>query len=100
MSDKVHELKVAPRLRGGEPQPAVIEYVEHLLALAKTGEMQSIAVSFATAGGHPTDGWTLGDRDCDVFLVCAGLVSLQHRLAVSMNAPANCEQTYPPTDKT
>lgn len=83
---KVAILNIVPVDRTGAPQKDVIEYIEGLLARARTGELQSIAVAYAVSGGAAGQGAAYGKCPGDHFIIAGALLMAQHELAHEMSA--------------
>ena len=79
-----------------EPQPNVILFIEGLLARAKAGEIQSIAVTYAAENGHPCDGYSRGSRGIDTFILAAGILCLSAKIAGILN---ETEDRVPPPEE-
>lgn len=62
-SDKVKSFPGVPlpdRPRDSQPVPEVVAFIEGLLARAKAGDIQAIAVAYAAPGEVTGDGWSVG----------------------------------------
>jgi hypothetical protein len=81
---KVAVLNVVPVDRTGAPQKIVIEFVEGVLARARTGEIQSIVVAYAHANGWAGHGNSCGERRGDCFAVGTALLLAEHEFACQM----------------
>jgi hypothetical protein len=95
----VRTLSVVPidRSAGGSPQPRVIEFLEKLVARARTGELQSVAVGYVAASGHPCEGYSRGDRPEDTFLLPTAVLCVLHRMTQDLNSNDLVEPVPPPT---
>lgn len=56
-----HRKTPPKRADDGTPEPAVIELLEKLLADAKRGNIQAIAIAGVRVGGLTTQAWEQGD---------------------------------------
>ena len=83
-SDNVAKLNVVPVDRSGSPQANVIKFIEGLLARARTGELQSIAVAYVRANGYAANGVSWGERGTDCYPMATGLICAMHEYAVDM----------------
>lgn len=87
MTADVRTLSIVPRAPAlPEPQPNVVTFIEGLLARAKAGEIQSIAVTYAAENGHPCDGYSRGNREIDTFILAAGVLCLSAKIADILNS--------------
>lgn len=81
---------------GAQPQPHVIAMLENLLARARTGDLQAIAVSFVNADRSVADDWRHGSNTTHELI--AGVAYLQARIMSTAirNGEADTDSVPPP----
>jgi hypothetical protein len=71
----------------GEPVPLVVEFVESLLARAKSGDMRAIAVAYVKGNRVPADGWERERTDGSLtFILHSAIACLMGEFTDEMNA--------------
>lgn len=68
-----------------QPQADVIAFIEDLLARAKRGEIQAIAIAVVDPGKHTGDGWRCA-VSASMHDLMASVTYLQNRMAARTNA--------------
>ena len=82
MAGKVVSLGGASIPEANEPEPAVVQYLETLLAEARAGRIRAVATCEVTSSGSVCHGWALGPLT-DVAMGGA-MLRLQHALATHL----------------
>ena len=70
---------------GMQPNAKVIAYLEKVLARAKSGEIQSVALTYVRSNGYPSYGWH-GFEGIPQFALHSGLMTLLTAIENEMDA--------------
>ena len=99
MSDNVTPLpgaRIDIRPQDPGPQAGVVTFLEDLLARARAGNVQAIAVTFVTPSGRCCDAWQQNDAGTSYNDLAAGLLYLTQRYAAGINENDVLDTWTPP----